>query len=90
MLIFYNPNPDNQFVGDCVIRAVSVVTGQNWETTYDDICAVGREGMGASICIEEGFTDILCGILALIVIRFKTFAETIRTALIFLRHTDTL
>lgn len=43
MLIFYNPNPDNQFVGDCVIRAVSVVTGQNWETAYDDICAAGRE-----------------------------------------------
>lgn len=32
--IYYNPNPDDKFVGDCVIRAVSKVTSQNWEETY--------------------------------------------------------
>lgn len=41
--IFYNPNPGNRFVGDCVIRAVSKATGQDWDTTYDDICAIGGE-----------------------------------------------
>lgn len=39
--IFYNPNPENRFVGDCVIRAVSKVIGQDWETTYADICVLG-------------------------------------------------
>lgn len=39
--IFYNPNPENRFVGDCVIRAVSKAIGQDWETTYADICVLG-------------------------------------------------
>ena len=31
---FYNPNPDSLRVGDCVIRAICAVTGQEWDTTY--------------------------------------------------------
>lgn len=38
--IFYNPNPDELFVGDCVIRAVSRVTHQDWDTTHDDLCVL--------------------------------------------------
>ena len=29
----YNANPVNNHVGDCVIRAISVLTGQDWMTT---------------------------------------------------------
>lgn len=41
MFIFYNPNPANKLVGDCVIRAISKLTNQDWESTYLDICAQG-------------------------------------------------
>ena len=41
--IFYNPNPANKRVGDCVIRAVSVVTNQDWETTFVQMCAKGYD-----------------------------------------------
>jgi hypothetical protein len=29
MYVYYNPNPYGRFVGDCVVRAVSKVTGQS-------------------------------------------------------------
>lgn len=34
MFIQYNPNPDGNYVGDCVIRAISKVTNKDWDTTY--------------------------------------------------------
>lgn len=37
----YNANPERNLVGDCVIRAVSKVTGQDWEKTYIDIALQG-------------------------------------------------
>lgn len=39
--IFVNPNPGKLFVGDCVVRAVSIATDQSWEDTFLDICAQG-------------------------------------------------
>lgn len=33
-LIYYNPNPRDRKNGDCVIRAISAVTNQDWDTTY--------------------------------------------------------
>ena len=33
-LIYYNPNPRRQNIGDCVIRAISAVTNQDWDDTY--------------------------------------------------------
>ena len=39
--IFYNPNPQRKLVGDCVVRAVSKVTGQDWEKTYIDLVLQG-------------------------------------------------
>ena len=38
--IFYNPNPDGNLVGDCVIRAISKATGQSWEETFDGVTSV--------------------------------------------------
>lgn len=39
----YNPNPSRNLVGDCVIRAVSLITNQDWETTYVGIVTKGLE-----------------------------------------------
>lgn len=39
--IHYNPNPNRELVGDCVIRAISIVTGQDWDSTY---LQIGLEG----------------------------------------------
>lgn len=41
MYIPYNPNPQANYVGDCVIRAIAKVTNQDWETTFLDICIQG-------------------------------------------------
>lgn len=37
MYIFHNENPDKKRTIDCVIRAVSFVTGSDWETTLINI-----------------------------------------------------
>lgn len=31
---YFNPNPSNLSVGDCVIRAISKITSEDWKTTY--------------------------------------------------------
>lgn len=43
MWIRCNPNPKGKLVGDCVIRAVSIATGNTWCRVYDEIYQVGRE-----------------------------------------------
>lgn len=39
--VFYNPNPKNQRVGDCVIRAIGKATDQNWVDAYISLCSEG-------------------------------------------------
>lgn len=41
--VFYNPNPDEKFVGDCTVRAISRLLLQDWNTTYWDLCTLGGE-----------------------------------------------
>lgn len=41
MYKFYNPNPDRSLVGDCVIRGISKITGDDWEKTYMGIILQG-------------------------------------------------
>lgn len=41
MYVYYNPNPENKLVGDCVIRAIAKVTDQDWEKVYMDIALQG-------------------------------------------------
>lgn len=38
---FYNPNPKKIFVGDCVIRALSLACNQDWNKTYLEIATQG-------------------------------------------------
>lgn len=37
MYINYNANPDNNFVGDCTVRAISTALNQTWEQTFAGI-----------------------------------------------------
>ena len=41
MYRYYNPNPTGKQVGDCVIRAVSLVTNQTWDDSYIGISLTG-------------------------------------------------
>lgn len=42
MYIYQNPNPENKVVGDCVIRALSILLNKSWEDTYDELVEQGR------------------------------------------------
>lgn len=39
--IYYNPNPENKFVGDCVIRALSKILNDTWDNVYIDLSMQG-------------------------------------------------
>lgn len=39
--IFENPNPNGQFVGDCVIRALSIALNQTWDEVYLELSTYG-------------------------------------------------
>jgi hypothetical protein len=41
MFILHNENPNNNLVGDCVIRAIAKATDKSWEDIYVDICLQG-------------------------------------------------
>lgn len=41
MWVEYNPNPIGIRVGDCVVRAISKVLDQDWETTFVALCLQG-------------------------------------------------
>lgn len=39
----FNPNPHRKSVGDCVIRAISMITDQDWDDTYLGVVMQGFE-----------------------------------------------
>ena len=41
MYKFYNPNPMKKLTGDCVIRAICKLTGDDWETVYIHVIVQG-------------------------------------------------
>lgn len=41
MFIFRNPNPYGSYVGDCVVRALSIALDRNWYETYIELCVQG-------------------------------------------------
>lgn len=41
--VYFNPNPLGKSVGDCVVRAISKLTRQSWETVYLGIATTGYE-----------------------------------------------
>lgn len=38
---YFNPNPRNQKVGDCAVRAIAKALGKDWEDAYIGLCAEG-------------------------------------------------
>lgn len=43
MFINYNANPSGKATGDCVIRAISTVTGLPWRTVHWDLAQLSNE-----------------------------------------------
>lgn len=41
MYQFFNPNPEGHYVGDCVTRAISMLTNDDWDSTYIKLCVQG-------------------------------------------------
>lgn len=41
--VYYNANPKNLKVGDCVIRALSKATEMSWDEVYDELYQIGRK-----------------------------------------------
>lgn len=62
--ITINPNPKHKLVGDCVIRALAVATGQDWDTVFLALCVRGfkvkdmpnANEVWGSYLRENGFT----------------------------------
>lgn len=42
MFKFLNVNTHNNFVNDCVIRAISVAEDRSWSETYDDLSRIAK------------------------------------------------
>lgn len=36
-----NPNPSGSYVGDCVVRAISIANNRSWNETYINLCLTG-------------------------------------------------
>lgn len=61
--IFANPNPDELFNGDCVIRALSIALNKPWDDIYLDLCTLGfimkdmqnADAVWGKYLIENGF-----------------------------------
>ena len=41
MFVEYNPNPEQNLVGDCVIRAIAKLMGTDWGTAYVGVVVQG-------------------------------------------------
>ena len=41
MFIFRNPNPCGSYVGDCVVRALSIALNKDWYEVYIELCLQG-------------------------------------------------
>lgn len=64
MYVHYNANPCGINTGDCVIRAISVATGQTWQRVYAGLCVQGFKDCGfgnfnsvwAEYLIDHGYS----------------------------------
>ena len=42
MYKYYNANANNNFVNDCVIRAISLAEDKSWGDTYDELSRIAK------------------------------------------------
>lgn len=40
---YYNPNPLKKEIGDCVVRALCLAEGLEWDEVYKELCEIGLE-----------------------------------------------
>ena len=67
MFVFYNPNPNQLLVGDCVIRGISKLLCKDWDTAYIDVATYGfqMKNMPSANCvwgrllIDQGYQRLL-------------------------------
>lgn len=38
MFVFSNPNPSGSYVGDCVVRAISITSDKSWYDVFVELC----------------------------------------------------
>lgn len=65
MYKFYNPNPSNQRVGDCAVRAIAKATNQSWENAYLTLAVEGlmlndmpsANYVWGMVLLKNGFTE---------------------------------
>ena len=69
MYVKFCNNPRNNYrAGDCVIRAISIVTGDTWEQIYTDLSTEGfyigewgnANGVWDSYLRQQGFERYIC------------------------------
>ena len=59
MYRFYNKNSHNNFIDDCVIRAISTLTDRTWRSVYDEMSRLaGDRGlMFDNVTFVEDYLD---------------------------------
>lgn len=65
MFVEWNPNPDRNRVGDCVIRAISTAFGYSWDQVYMELSIQGfilkdmpsSNHVWASYLLSKGYTE---------------------------------
>lgn len=59
MYKYYNKNPQNNFIDDCVIRSISVAEGKTWEEVYEELSDLAKEQglLFSSVPFVEEYLD---------------------------------
>lgn len=59
MFQYYNANAKNNFIDDCVIRAISVAEGKTWDETYEELSILARKQglLFSSVPFVEDYLD---------------------------------
>lgn len=59
MFQYYNANPRQRHIDDCVVRALSILTGKSWNEVYDELSDLSNEEafMFDSVEFVEDYLD---------------------------------
>lgn len=57
MFEYFNPNPEKDNAGDCVIRAICKATGKDWNIVYIELCIEGfiAKDWGSNNTVWDGY-----------------------------------
>lgn len=81
--VFYNPNPNNLRVGDCVVRALCKALNKEWETAYIEVACQGLKYydmpsanyVWGSLLHEKGFRQYSIPSICPACMSVETFAK---------------